>query len=274
MFGHPPFYFGLTRKYVAYFGTIFNDVYISRSVKGSDPSQLIKVPLAYAAKKRIVERFDQDPEIARQFAISLPRMSFEMAGTFQYDGNRNLPGLNQFVYKNATDPNKVKTVFTPHPVNIPFNLNIYVKNTEDGTKIFEQIIPFFKPEWTASLQLIPEMGITLDVPVEYNGMEIEDKYDGSFKERQILTQTLKFTMRAYLFSPIYNKPIIKYSYTNFYFEQGGDKMGQILHTPGLDANGDPTSNSLLSIPIADIEIDDDFGYVTDVSGAIITQTEE
>ena len=270
MFGHT-FYWGLIRKYVSYFGTCFNDIEITRTIKGgSEPSDLIKVPLTYAPKKRVLVRFDQDPGIDRPSAITLPRMAFEIAGSIQYDATRNLPGLNKFASLEPTDANKMKIMYVGCPINIPFNLYIYVKNTEDGTKIIEQILPFFKPEWTASVQLIPEHGITMDIPIVHVDTQIEDQYDGSFKERQILTYTLSFNMKAWLFGPEYKKPIIKFSNTNFY-TTANDQVGAIKVTPGMDANGVATSNSLITVLPSEIYADDDFGYIIERTGNIFLE---
>ena len=35
--------------------------------------------------------------------------------------------------------------------NFDFSLSIYVRNTEDGTQILEQILPFFKPDFTVTV---------------------------------------------------------------------------------------------------------------------------
>lgn len=270
MLGHN-FYWGLTRKYVSYFGTLFNDIQITRTIKGgSDPSDLIKVPLSYAPKKKIITRYEVDPEGNAATAITLPRMAFEIAGGMSYDGNRNLLNLNKYASINTVDANKMKIMYVPYPIDIPFNLYIYVKNTEDGTKIIEQILPFFKPEWTASVQLIPEHGITMDVPIIHTGTQIEDQYDGSFKERQILTYTLTFTMKAWLFGPEYKKPIIKFANTNFY-TTANDQVGAIKVTPGMDANGVATSNSLITVLPSEIYADDDFGYIVERTGNIFLE---
>lgn len=268
MLGHQPYFHGLTRKYVSYFGTIFNDIYIERT------DGLLKVPLSYAPKKKILIRFEQDPEINRQSAVTLPRMSFEIAGNYIYDGTRNLTGLHKHIVKNDTNANNMKYTFTAAPVNIPFNLYIYVKNTEDANRIVEQIIPFFKPEWNASLQLIPEMGITRDVPLILTSNGFEDTYDGSFKDRQVLTYTMSFLMKAWYFGPIYDKPIIKFANTNFYIPSGSiedgvsntDVISSTRITPGLDADGNPTSNAELTIAAGEIYVDDDFGYVIETTG--------
>lgn len=256
MLGHNPFFFDLTRKYVSYFGTIFNDISINRTNGG-----LLKVPLSYAPKKKITIRFEADPTIDRPAAVSLPRMSFEIAGNMVYDGNRTLPNLNKHVVKNDDNANRMKYVFAGAPFNIPFNLYIYTKNTEDMYRIVEQILPFFKPEMTASLQLIPAMGITKDVPLILTGESFEDTYDGNFKDRQIFVCTLSFMMKAWYFGPVYDKPIVKFAYTNIKVNNEDDVISSTVVSPGMDVDGNPTSNSELTIDANEIYVDDDFGFV-------------
>lgn len=270
----------MTRKYVSYFGTIFNDIHIERGVAGEDPSDYVKVPISYAPKKKVLTRYLADPGIDKPAAIVLPRMSFEIM-SIDYDGTRNLPNLNKYIVKDDDNANNAKFIYVGAPYNITFNLYIYVKNTEDGLRIFEQILPFFKPEWTSNLQLIPEYGINLDIPVQMVSNVIEDQYDGAFLSRQILTYTYTFTMKAMYFGPSYTKPIIKFANTNFRVPAANvsaedavgntNIIGSVRITPGLDANGEATSNASITVLPSEIWIDDDFGYITEVSGITLTE---
>lgn len=275
MFGHT-FYYGLTRKYVSYFGTIFNDIYILRTPRGStDPSDRIKVPLVYASKDKMIQRVTSDPDIDRPAAIVLPRMSFEIDGRFDFDSERNFSTLQEFVVENLDDPNRMKSIYVGYPVDIPFNLYVYVKNTEDGLQIIEQIKPFFKPEWTSTLQLIPEMNISMDIPIEHVSTTFEDRYDGSFRDRQVQTYTLQFNMRAWFFGPVYNKPIIKFAFTNYRLgeqSEANEPVGTVEVRPGLTADGEPTSNASLSIDAGEITVSDDFGFIVNVSGPVLSNT--
>ena len=149
-----------------------------------------------------------------------------------------------------------------------------VKNAEDGTKIVEQILPYFTPDFTVSVNLIPEMGISMEIPVVLTGIEQQDTYNGGFTERQSLTWTLNFTVKGYLYGPVRTSKVIKYSNTNFYIPETADIISAIGNTaasatihiqPGLTANGQPTSNSSLSVPVSQILATDDFGFVTNIS---------
>ena len=282
MFGHGVFYFSTIRKMVIYFGTIFNDLKITRTNADGDVVATLKIPLSYAPKDKMLARVDADPEITRQTAIYLPRMSFEMTG-LAYDGARKLNTVSRQVVKDNSNANKLKAQYNPVPYNFDFNLYVYVKNAEDGTKIIEQILPFFTPDWTATVNLIPEMNIAMDIPIILNSLSMEDTYDGSFEERRAIIWTLNFTVKGWIYGPIVSKPIIKIANTQFFVPSGGsqanvaasvgetDVIGRVTVKPGLDANGNPTSNPNTTINYSLIEVDDDFGYVITTEGIIMNE---
>ncbi len=277
MFGHT-WYFSTIRKYVILFGTLFNDIHITRTNATGDTTHLLKVPLSYAPKEKMLTRFENDPNIDRETAVLLPRMSFEMASV-TYDSSRKLNTLGKVVVKD-TNSNKLKYQYNPVPYNFDFTLYVYVKNAEDATKIIEQILPFFTPEWTSTVNLIPEMNVTMDIPVTLNNISIEDTYEGDFKNRRALIWTLNFTLKGYIYGPVKKNAIIKFANTTFYIptvENLRDAVGntspidRVTVAPGLDANGNPTSNASISISRDLIEADDDYGFITDVAGIILSE---
>lgn len=279
MFGHT-FYFSTIRKYVTLFGTLFNDIHITRTDENNTTVALLKVPLAYAPKEKVLARVDADPNIDRQTAVVLPRMSFEMVD-MKYDTSRKLNTIGRTVVKDQDSTSRLKYQYNPVPYNISFRLYIYVKNAEDGTKIVEQILPFFTPDWTTTVQLIPEMGINMDIPVVLESVNIEDTYEGDFDQRRALIWTLDFTLKGYLYGPVKKSGIIKFANTNFYIPQVADGnlpaavnvtdvSERITVRPGLTANGTPTSNVAQSVALTEIEADDDFGYCVSID-TIITE---
>lgn len=279
MFGHT-FYFSTIRKYVIYMGTLFNDIHITRTNSSGNTTHLLKIPLSYAPKEKMLTRFEGDPSIDRETALSLPRMSFEML-SLNYDSTRKLNSIGRVSAKD-TDANKLKYQYNPVPYNFDFRLYVYVKNAEDGTKIIEQILPFFTPDWTSTLNLIPEMNVIMDIPVILDNISIEDSYNGSFTDRRALIWTLSFTMKGYLYGPIKKSKVIKFANTSFYIPPGTvtnlrDAVGntspndRVTVAPGLDSNGNPTSNASLSIDRNLIDADDDFGFVTNISGIILSE---
>ena len=204
MFGY--FSHGLIRKYVIVFGSMFNDLTIQRN-SGSTRIQTIGVPIAYGPKQKFLVRLDTDPNLDREIAISLPRIGFELSG-IAYDSNRKLNSAQKNTYDH-TDKNFRKTQYTPVPYNIDFTMSIFVKNADDGTQILEQILPYFKPEWNMTVNLVPEMNIKMDIPTVLNSVDFEDTYDGDFQTRRAIIWNLNFTMKGYLYGPVANQGVIK-----------------------------------------------------------------
>lgn len=197
MFGQI-FYNGTIRKYVIYFGTIFSDLWMQRDDSAGNIIQTFKVPINYGPKEKFLARLEGNPDLNRQIAIQLPRMTFEMSA-FDYDPTRKLLSTNRQLTTSANGTPVFQ--YSPIPYNIGFDLNIMTKNAEDGTRIIEQILPFFTPDFTATLNINPELNEKLDIPIVLNNVSQTDTYEGSFEVRRALIWTLNFTMKAWLFGP-------------------------------------------------------------------------
>jgi hypothetical protein len=264
------FYFQTIRKYVSLFGTLFDEIFISKynPITGH-LEQLIKVPVTYAPKEKMLARVGQDPDLDRPSAtVTLPFISFEMTAV-QYDQDRKLPTTNR-ISKTSSNPNSLLYQYNPVPYTFGFRLYVYVKNAEDGTKIIEQILPYFTPEFSVAVNLIPEMDVTMDIPIILNSISQEDSYDGNFTERRALIWILDFTLKGYIYGPIKTGAIIKFANTVTYLPSGNvaTAVGNTTFSsattvqPGLTANGTPTSNSAASVPVNQIYANSDFGYVS------------
>ena len=182
-----------------------------KNASGSD-SQSLKVPLAYGPKQKFMVRLDADPNLDQKVAITLPRIGFEIAG-FDYDPSRK---LNRIIKRkkvsNTTDKalKQMNTQYSPVPYNLNFELFVMTKNSDDGIQIVEQILPFFQPEYTVTINAVPEMDVVRDVPIVLNNIGYEDTYTGSFTERRAIIYTLNFTAKAYVYGPVTTaKPITK-----------------------------------------------------------------
>ena len=79
MFGKYFYNEGMRRMTIA-FGQIFNNIQIKRTNASGNVIQSIPVPLAYGPKEKFLVRLDQQADLEnREFAIVLPRMSFEIS---------------------------------------------------------------------------------------------------------------------------------------------------------------------------------------------------
>jgi hypothetical protein len=207
------YYHGIIRKSIVAFGRLFSDIYIDRkqgdSVTGST-LQRLQIPLAYAPKEKWLVRIDGDPTLENNVNTVLPRMSFEITG-YNYDAARKTNRMQQI--KSGNSLNK-SVMYTPVPYNLDISLYVLTKTQEDGLQIIEQILPTFTPEYTLSVNAVPDMGVVIDVPIVLNSIQVQDEYDGDFQTRRSVVHTLNFQMKLNLFGPMSNQGVIGTVYAN------------------------------------------------------------
>ena len=192
------FYHEILRKTVIGFGTLFNDINIRhRDASGTSFSNL-KVPLAYGPIQKFLARIQQQPDLNREIALTLPRLSFEMTG-LQYDPSRKTGVTQTFL---ASQSGNVKKVYMPVPYNVTFELNIISKLNDDSLQIIEQILPYFQPSLNITINLISAIGEKKDVPIVMESITQNDQYEGGFDSRRLIIHTLRFTAKTYLFGPV------------------------------------------------------------------------
>ena len=185
--------------------------------------------------------------------LTLPRIAFEFTA-INYDSTRKLSTTKQFKGVHATEASKLKRVYTPVPYNFDFTLSVMVKNSDDGTQILEQILPFFTPAYQVTMNENQTMGIKRDIPVIFTGLSTEDTYEGDFVTRRALIHTLTFTVQAYLYGPVADVGVIKEVDIAKYDQTTQAALASALRikASNTDIKPDPTSS----------DADDDFGYTT------------
>jgi hypothetical protein len=208
MLNNQVFYHGIIRKCIVGFGTLFSDIYIDRkegdSVTGAT-LQRLQIPLAYAPKEKWIVRLDQDPNLENHTYVSLPRMSFEITG-YTYDAVRKTARMQRITCGDTS--NSMSYMYAPVPYNIDISLYILTKTQEDAMQIVEQILPTFTPEYTLSINAIPDMNVTQDIPVILNSITVQDEYDGDFQTRRFVTHTLTFTLKTNLYGNVNTQGVI------------------------------------------------------------------
>ena len=202
------FYHETTRKIVVAFGTLFNNINLIRKDNDGKVTQSMKVPLAYGPRQKFLVRLREDPDLTKQVAITLPRIGFEING-LTYDPTRKLNRVQKFKKTKTGDSNQLETQFMPVPYNLGFQLYILSKNSDDALQIVEQILPFFQPDYTLTINDMPEMSSKRDVPVVLNSISYEDDYEGDFATRRAIIYTLDFTAKFYLYGPVTSSGVIK-----------------------------------------------------------------
>lgn len=203
------FYHKCIRKTTASFASLFNNIILIR-----DDGQRIMVPVDYADGEKYVKRLEGDPELNKKVQVVLPRIAYEFNG-FRYDKDRKL-NTNNKNYAPSSNTDKIFYQYNPVPYDFDFTVTVYTRTVEDGNQIIEQIIPYFTPDFTLKVFLVPDMGISRNLPVLLNYAEPFINSTGPFNsELRSVYWTLKFTVKGYIFGAIKEGPIIKTANTNF-----------------------------------------------------------
>ena len=189
-----PYYHSLLKKYVIIFGTLFNNIRIERLNADGTVNSTLKVPIAYGPREKYLARAENNPTGDAVVAVKLPRMAFEMTN-IQYASDRKLQTTRTIMTSNNVNGTNVyKKAYTPVPYDLTFELSIMTKTTEDGTRILEQILPYFTPEWTISARLLEDFEQLTDIPIVIDRVSVDDSYDSNFEQRRALVYTLSFTI--------------------------------------------------------------------------------
>tara|TARA_B100000902_G_scaffold395255_1_gene453434 strand:- start:4375 stop:5175 length:801 start_codon:yes stop_codon:yes gene_type:complete len=249
MFGNH-YYNETLRRLTIAFGQIFNNIIIQNKSSTGAVTSRIRVPLAYAPKEKFLVRLDEQSNLDdRAFATTLPRMGFEITG-LTYDASRKLTRTQKHRIVKETDDGKTLNFnYTPVPYNIDFTLYSFTATAENGLMIIEQILPYFQPDLTVTVNMVPDMNIKRDIPIILNTVNYEDSYNGTFTQRRAVIYTLNFTAKTYLFGPMSNQKVIK-------------KVQDDLHTDLPDASRE--ERIIITPNPTTADADDDFGFTTQI----------
>jgi hypothetical protein len=202
------FYHETIRNIVVGFGTVFNNIQLVRKDNAGVIQQTMKVPLAYGPRQKYLVRLNDDADLTKAAAVTLPRIGFEISG-LTYDSTRKLNRVQKFKKVNGDKSSQLDTQYMPVPYNIGFQLYVLAKQSDDCLQIVEQILPYFQPDYTITMNDNPDMDVKKDVPVILNSISYEDDYQGDFTTRRALIYTLDFTCKFYLYGPITSTKVTK-----------------------------------------------------------------
>jgi hypothetical protein len=232
---------------------LFNNIVIQNTSSTGAVTRRIKVPLAYAPKEKFLARIDQQANLQedRKVAVTLPRLGFEITG-LSYDPTRKLNKMNKTIrVKSGEDGKKINFNYTPVPYNINFSLYSFTATAENGLQIIEQILPFFQPEYTVTMRVVPELDLIRDIPIIMQNVQYEDTYNGEFTKRRAVIYTLNFTAKTYLYGPMSNQGVIKTVQSDL----GSDTDAPLQREERIVITPNPTT----------ADADDDFGFTTTIS---------
>ena len=115
MLGNAHFYNRTIRKVVVAFGSMFNDILLTRYSKdGLTAHEITKVPLSYGAKEKYLVRLQSDPNLTKSIATTVPRMSFDLVGMTYDTSRKQQTTMQNFGFSSGS----FKTQYAPIPYNL------------------------------------------------------------------------------------------------------------------------------------------------------------
>lgn len=243
MLGNAFFSHRTIRKVVVAFGTMFNDIIVTRITNTENQKEHFKVPLSYGPKEKYLTLVTSDPTLTKSIATIVPRISFNL-DSLSYDPTRKqLSTIRNFSSNTSTS---LKTQYVPVPYNFEFSLSIYVRNTEDGTQILEQILPFFTPDFTVTVDFISSMDQKYDLPVILNSVNSSVDYEGDMSTTRLILWDLTFTVKGFIWPPIKSGEVIRQANTNiFYQPQSLD--AQVVYVDFANGTGEFTRSETIRV---------------------------
>ncbi len=196
-----PYKHNTIRKLIVAFGQLFSNIKIQRTNETTQSvEQLIDVPISYGNKEKWYSRLKEEPNIDTRVLITLPRIGFEIVG-MEYDARRKLNKFNQYRACSPTANGAFLSTYTPSPYMIDIQMFVMTKTLDDMFQIIEQIVPYFGPQYTLSINNVEEIGMTLDVPITLERVEFTDSYAGPMENRREIVGTLTFNAAVEFVGP-------------------------------------------------------------------------
>ena len=134
----------LLRRYLLSFGSLFDNITLTREDTAGDEVYRQIVPIEYGPKERWLTRLTQDPDHNQGVAQVVPRLSYEMSG-IAYDTARKLNTLEKLTYAAASSDDRGR-LYVGTPYTLTVGLSVLTKLQQDGMQIVEQILPYFTPD--------------------------------------------------------------------------------------------------------------------------------
>jgi hypothetical protein len=217
MLSNSYYYNANLKKIVAVFGSLFNNISIAKKVNGKMMG-VQRVPISYGPRQKFLTRLaSQNEEANGDIAVQLPRMSFEIT-SLSYDTASKLNRLNSQLYPLNEAVDSKTRVYQATPYRMGMQLNIFARQQDDALQVFEQIVPYFTPEYSVAVKDLEGPGSVTDVPFILTSTTLQDDYEGDFQNsRRTIVYSLEFDIK-FKFIGVQSSPskIIKVADVDFY----------------------------------------------------------
>ena len=230
------FYNETIRNTVVGFGSLFNEIYVVRKDNDGNETSRFKVPITYAPKEKFIRMLDEysglkGTDNERDVSTILPRIGFNIEA-INYDSERKRNTLSKR-YTASSNSNQIKFEFSEVPYAIDFFLTVATRSMEDGLQILEQILAYFTPEFTVTINFTDSRQ-RIDVPIILSSVASEIDFEGDTSIQRSIIFNLAFTARTYVYGPTKESMIITKVDTTF-FNTDFDTQGNLTGATGAIA---------------------------------------
>lgn len=189
------------RKHVISFGSLFSSIYTQ--TQRSNNIEKRRVPISYGPKEKFIQKIISESGISdtTHIQMDLPRIGFELT-SMQYDPTRRLNKLKQ--KRKLVNTTEMES-YSESPYNFQFSLYIFSRNAEQNLQIIEQIVPYFTPDFTVTINM-NDLYSKVDVPIILSDVNVNEEYEGDFDNRRSLISVMTFMMKGYIYSRIDKNP--------------------------------------------------------------------
>jgi len=199
MFGY--FYNQNLRKLVVAFGSLFSNIEIAHKDPNTGTNKNIRVPIHYSPQEKFIQRLLQPSSITTgtRVEIQVPIISFNINNIIVDNGRKfNRFARNDSVGAGCPDGSAIESQI---PVNVSFNLFVYTRHTDDMLQIVEQIMPYFVPDHTITMDL-NSVQQNVNIPIILVNNNLSERYDGDFSSRRLNIASFQFLAKSWIFGKV------------------------------------------------------------------------
>jgi len=210
MLNQPYYYYRTLRKIITAFGSLFNGIQMVTYNYDLNPPQMlnsITVPLTYEGKETYVTRLFSDPTALLGVQKALPSMTYDWVGMRYNAARKQSSYVTNQIFNNSSGATQQ---YLAVPYDLQFEVNLYVRNFEDGAQIIEQIIPLFTPDYTIAVKYLTSGSnfISQNMPIVFENIRYLNDYEGTAGKVRYITWTLDFNVQALFYGPLPQQGLI------------------------------------------------------------------
>ena len=235
------FYNATTKKTIAVFGSLFNNIRIQRKNATGKILKNNVVPLAYGPKEKFLTLIEKGSLDDKKVAMRLPRMSFELV-SFDPLSERNLNKFN--LTQTSIDGFTSNINRQGNTYMLTFSLSVMASNQDDALQVVEQIIPNFKPNYTVTVKEFSSSPKPLDLVFTLaSGPTPNVDYEGDFQtSRRTIIYEFNFTVPVYYSLGVADSPakVIRHVTVNLFGNSRPDGSDPLANLKvDVDEGGTP-----------------------------------